>query len=332
METRKIYMSGGSSYVVSLPKRWVEESGLKSGDSLAIEARGNSLLLEPVLKEFENPSRELRISTISTPEALERQLIAHYLAGYEMIKIVFDVNESVKFREVVRNVMSCLIGVELMEETSEYILLEVLFDNRKMPTIKVLKRMHAICKSMLEDVARAIEDGISIKPEIAYREGEIDKLYFLVVRQLKCALQFHQISSKLGIENTRDCLGYRVIVKNIERIADHVRSVAEVSSELITRGNSLKEYLPIMRKVEHVYNASVEAIIDMDYERLEEVFEMSDALIDELEGYFNSLFSEPSVEIALLKKSILDSLSRVVSYSEGIAEIGVNYSVPMPKI
>jgi phosphate uptake regulator len=36
METRKVYVSGGSTYVISLPKKWVRKTDLKAGDSLEI--------------------------------------------------------------------------------------------------------------------------------------------------------------------------------------------------------------------------------------------------------------------------------------------------------
>ncbi|MCI4317652.1 MAG: AbrB/MazE/SpoVT family DNA-binding domain-containing protein, partial [Thermoplasmata archaeon] len=37
MEGRKLQLAGGSTYVVSLPKRWVLNAGLKAGDMLFID-------------------------------------------------------------------------------------------------------------------------------------------------------------------------------------------------------------------------------------------------------------------------------------------------------
>jgi phosphate uptake regulator len=50
-ETRKIQYTGGSSYIVSLPKKWVQDLGLKQGDNVVILRQGNSLLqLAPASK------------------------------------------------------------------------------------------------------------------------------------------------------------------------------------------------------------------------------------------------------------------------------------------
>ncbi len=38
---------------------------------------------------------------------------------------------------------------------------------------------------------------------------------------------------KLGIENQRDCLGYRIAVKALERIADHIENIAKSYIQLI---------------------------------------------------------------------------------------------------
>ncbi|HEY4657072.1 MAG TPA: AbrB/MazE/SpoVT family DNA-binding domain-containing protein, partial [Candidatus Bathyarchaeia archaeon] len=44
MEFRKLQMTGGASYTVSLPKEWVKEQGLKVGDVVAIIRGSDSSL------------------------------------------------------------------------------------------------------------------------------------------------------------------------------------------------------------------------------------------------------------------------------------------------
>src|SRR2546423_15392689 len=41
MEGRKLQLTGGSKYVVSLPKRWGPDAGLKAGDTLFLETPGD---------------------------------------------------------------------------------------------------------------------------------------------------------------------------------------------------------------------------------------------------------------------------------------------------
>ena len=41
-ETRKIQFTGKSSYIVSLPKQWIIDVGLKQGDQVRIVRKGTS--------------------------------------------------------------------------------------------------------------------------------------------------------------------------------------------------------------------------------------------------------------------------------------------------
>jgi phosphate uptake regulator len=53
-EIRKIQFTGNSTYIISLPKKWVTELGLKAGSQLIISQQNNSLILTP--KDMAKPS------------------------------------------------------------------------------------------------------------------------------------------------------------------------------------------------------------------------------------------------------------------------------------
>ncbi|MCK5904749.1 MAG: AbrB/MazE/SpoVT family DNA-binding domain-containing protein, partial [Gammaproteobacteria bacterium] len=43
-ETRKIQFTGKSTYIISLPKQWITELGLKQGDRVSVDRKGVSSL------------------------------------------------------------------------------------------------------------------------------------------------------------------------------------------------------------------------------------------------------------------------------------------------
>ncbi len=45
MEVRKVQVVGGTTFIVSLPKKWVREAGLKPGGELILIPKGSSSLL-----------------------------------------------------------------------------------------------------------------------------------------------------------------------------------------------------------------------------------------------------------------------------------------------
>ena len=48
-QVRKIQFTGNSSYIVSLPKEWIKDQGIKRGDQVNVVRQGSSVLeIKPV--------------------------------------------------------------------------------------------------------------------------------------------------------------------------------------------------------------------------------------------------------------------------------------------
>ena len=326
VETRKIYMSGGSSYIISLPKKWVLENNLKPGDSVFVFKKDNSLIIEaqPTIEE-KRKSVSIKTSQALSTDSLERLIIAYYLNGYDEIKIILDKRDNLRFRDVVRRLPELLIGVEIVEDTDREILLEILLDEERIPTIKALKRINLIIRSMLHETFKIMKErNVELAKDVITREREIDRLYFLVVRQLKN----NELLEKMNIKH-RDALGYRMVVKSMERIADHIENIARVQINLINKNiEPIEGCLSLVNMVSKVYEESTKAFFNKDIKIAELAFEDLEKFRKKHEEVANMLFNKNiNVSEAILFKSLLDSLARIGSYSSDIAEIAINMSV-----
>jgi phosphate uptake regulator len=329
MEARKVYVSGGSTYVISLPKKWVNKTNLKPGDSLIVTEHGSSLLIETSVIEKESRTKEIKISQITSSEALERILIAFYLVGYDTIKIKLDRKDHLAYREIIRNILDYLIGVEIVEDTNEAMTLEIMLDYKRMSTMPILQRMFSINKSMLLDLGKALKNmDIGLTKDIIVREKEIDRLYFLVVRQLKSAVEYPQVAEKLGIESQRDCLGYRIVVKVLERIADHIENIAKsyVQLSVIQKEAHLDQYIDLTNNTVTTFEKSIQALFIRDDEKAEIVFHELKKIEKSQSDISKGLFEIEDIQSAILMKTMLDSLGRIASYSGDIAEVAINMS------
>ncbi len=336
METRKIYMTGGSTYVVSLPKRWVKNSGLKKGDSVVVTAQEGSIIIEPGEVERRASEIEIRMSDVPSLDALKRLIIAYYLVGYDTIKILLDKKKGgLDYKEGIRKSLRFLVGVEIVEDIGDSITMEILLDHQRMPTPRVLKRVYLINKSMLMDMITAFENlDRRLAEDVVLREREIDRLYFLVVRQLKSAVRFQRISENLGITYQRDSLGYRIAIKSFERIADHLENIAESFITLMVAEKEVDttKFLELAPVVKEMYENAALAFFRQDAVLVDEVFKKAKE-IDRIHlRVSNELFDnkEVNVQSSILQKTILDSLSRIAGYSTDIAEIAINMSVKVP--
>src|SRR3972149_1358865 len=330
METRKVYISGGSTYVISLPKKWVKKASLKAGDSLVVTEQGSSLLIETSVIEKRSSVKEIKISQMISSEALERLLIAFYLVGYDTITIKLDRKDHLPYRKSIRKILDYLIGVEIVEDTNDSMTLEVMVDYRRMMTKQILQRIYSINRSMLLDLGKALNTmDVGLAKDVIVREREIDRLYFLVVRQLKSAVEYQQIAEKLGIENQRDCLGYRIVVKVLERIADHIENIAKSYIQLleIKKEASLDDFIKLNNSIVTIFEKSVQALFTRNNELAENIFQELKEIKKTHSDISNQLLHPKDIQSAILHKTMLDSLGRIASYSGDIAEIAINMSV-----
>jgi antitoxin component of MazEF toxin-antitoxin module len=129
LEYRKIQRVGKGSYVVSLPKDWVRDLGLKKGETLALEVQeDSSILLLPskILegrKEDEQSYRkEYRIGVDPRDDAQSvcRRITSLYVISADLIHVHFREGRVPPEHKAAINHLSknLLLGSEIISETS----------------------------------------------------------------------------------------------------------------------------------------------------------------------------------------------------------------------
>ena len=224
MELRKIQRTSGGTFFVCLPKDWAEKNGLKRGSTVSVfEAPDGRLIIDPKY-DFETP---LQTVVIKPSPFLERQIIGNYLLGYDIIEVESKGRISLADRELVKNVSSRLIGLEIVEENYSKIVLQSLLEPSSFPPEKILKREYSIASGMHRDAVTALIEGNpqSARNVIA-RDDEVDRLYFLLVRTLRKVIRYPRLGEKLGIKPI-ECLDYRLAASFIEDIGDRSVQIAE---------------------------------------------------------------------------------------------------------
>lgn len=89
-QLRKVQLTGGSTYVVSLPKNWAKAAGIKPGDHVQLIPQPDmSLLIVPGEGKKREELSEVLIDAplAENPEDTARELIACYLVGYDIIRL-----------------------------------------------------------------------------------------------------------------------------------------------------------------------------------------------------------------------------------------------------
>ena len=334
-ETRKLQYTGGSSYIVSLPKKWIQDLGLKQGDHVTILRQGNSMLqIAPASKHVTKEQKEATIAVgkENNPYFIARKLIALYFLGFNVITIVPKEDRLLaEQREVIKNIVRrVLMGTEIIADSASGITLQVLINLHDLSVDAAFKRMLLIAKSMYRDTLLALkENNIELAEEVVKSDDEVDRFSFYIVRQLKIAIKNEHLLKEIGLEEPRNCLGYRLIAKSVERVADHAVVIAK---DVMDNPHPLNK--EVVEKIANMSYFALEVLDDAclsmfkrDYEAADKAIEKS-RRIDEMEKSILRAVSKPRDFNELYRiKLITENIRRVAEYASDIAEIVLNMTV-----
>ncbi|HUV03052.1 MAG TPA: phosphate uptake regulator PhoU [Desulfobacteria bacterium] len=330
-EKRKIQLTGGSTYTISLPIKWAREAGVKQGDELSLVQRADKSLVLTPLKEKEEQIKyaELVLSEKESFEGNFRYLIAHYLVGYDVVKLLSPGGFEAEARKRIKaEVRKRLIGMEVVGESSQEIVLKSFLKYEDFTLRDAIRSMYKIIVSMLEDAISALEKSDHNRAkDVIERDNEIDRFYLLTVRQLKAVISDPELAKKIGESRQRDSLGYRIIVKTMERMGDHVESIAR-NSMMMSSSVGIKSIKEIGTRTTELFTKTLASLSDMNIEKANEAIQGAKLLSEDVESINERIMAEKwSANDKIHAIFIMESLGRIARYCEDIAEVAINLGI-----
>ncbi len=331
-EKRKIQLTGGSTFTISLPIKWARNAGLKQGDELIIRLRGDkSLLITPVkVKRDQLNCAEFTLSEHEDFEGNFRLLISYYLVGYDIVKLTSPKGFSAEERKWIKEeVRRRLIGMEVVGESAREIILKSFLKYEDFTLQDAIHSMSKIIVSMLGDAISSLRKrDNNLAEDIIERDDEIDRFYLLIVRQLKAAMSDPELAKKIGVDRHRESLGYRIIVKSMERIGDHVENIAKNSTKVMVPEEDIKSIERIGYTIIELFNKTLDALADMNISKANEAIKDAKRMSGMSEALSEHLISEEDGNTDKVHAlSVLQSLERIGKYCEDIAEVTINMGI-----
>jgi phosphate uptake regulator len=334
---RKVQVTGGNSFVVSLPKTWVNDVGLRARDPVAVLIQPDSSLLIVPRRDIRTASKSeavLEASQGLDKDFLLRHFISYYLAGYDTIRIVLGRSDGALRGFIREGIRRKLVGVEIIEESSGGILTQCLSGYVDLPLKKALERMAIIAGGMLSDSITVLQGGgKEMAAEVIERDDEVDRFYHFLLRQLNTAVRDRSVIQEIGLTSTRDCLGYRLVVKSAERVADHAAGIAAQAENLQTLPESVVKKVSEMTTMSRkVFDSSISALLRMDGKVAEDAIAKSKDVV-QLEGKLSSevqALRMTGTQVASAKL-MLEGIRRAAEYGSDIAEVAIDLAVAEPQ-
>lgn len=335
-ELRKVQVTGGSTFIISLPKAWVEQMGLQRGSVVRITQKDDlTLCLTPEGADATDTQKKVIINPTQedTPESIVRRVVSAYLMGYNIIQLRstqqrLDSGHRFNVKDFTRKK---LVGTEILADLPQDLTLQVLLSYAELSVKDALRRMSVIAASMHRDAIIALgTDDVNLAREIVAMDDEVDRFNLYIIRLLKVAVVDGHILKESGLKSPRECLGYRLITKSVERMADHAVNIAHNRLELtlsIVDSELLSELKKLSDFALEIFENAMEAVFDENYQEADAVLDMAQRTRNmEAEILHLIIKHAPPEEVPALRL-IVESILRTAEYGADIAETVLNMTV-----
>ncbi|ADJ14235.1 phosphate uptake regulator PhoU [Halalkalicoccus jeotgali] len=332
MDTRKVQVTGGSTFTVSIPKEWATDSGVEAGTEVAFYPDGDSLLLSP-RGDDEVVEGTLDIGDLHGRD-LTRAVVTMYVSGFDVIRLETG-QVTAEQRRSVRDATQGLVGLEVVEETGEHVVLQDLLDSGQLSVHNAVTRMRLIATTMLADAVRAlIEDDDDLAADVIERDDDVDRLWFMVSRVFRSTLRNPGAAAEIGL-GREACFDYHSSARQLERIADHSAKIATIALDLGTVPEDVGAGLDALHEdAIAVVERSMDAFLEEDSSRATRLANQAREDVEAIDEHTRNaderIRNLDDAHQAQFLGLVIDSLSRTADYGGNIAETALQKAAPRP--
>ena len=325
MEARKVQITGKSTYMITLPKKWAVDVGLQPGSLVSITYRDDgTLLLTPPMDRPLVSRKTLKIDSDMSSE-LKMDIIGAYVMGHQFIELHASMIPP-EIRKEVKELCKNLIGSEIVEEARDKIVIYDILNPGEFTIEKGLKRMNALVSGMLKDLIDVFNERIKeeMLSEIGGRDEEVDRVYLLILKQFIRRLKAGWVSKEDQL-NLVEAFHYRLAADNLERIGDHTVKIANTLRSIDFDKDVPKDIIGRLVEVGKDSLDSIEkgviSLRSTDRKLASRILNANERIKEKISEISQLTIATPN---ALPLGIITDSISRIGDYAENIAELAID--------
>ena len=349
---RRVQCTGRGSYIISLPKEWVQDLELKRGSEIAFNIQPDSTLtLVPrKIQEKEGRGNEakpkeyyINIDPKENIQSILRMIRALYAIGADIIRVHFkNPQDAVKYKNEIKNLSrDNFLGSEIIDETADEITLQILIKHSEFPIEKAVRRMAIVALSANRDAIAALKDkNTALFDSVIHSHNDVNRLGLYIVRQLKYGIE-RNLYRELGFRTPKEFLLYRIAVNDIESIAQNAMNIINhlgalqklIDEETLFVKDPIDEEIynqlgNFSSQAHQLYDDSIKALFKREYKDAEKLISKRESL-HPLENELIMLMSSKKLDpnIASILRLIFDSSRRIMDYSGNMAELTLNRTV-----
>ncbi|NHK30334.1 MAG: phosphate uptake regulator PhoU [Asgard group archaeon] len=327
---RKIQLTGKSTYTISLPRDWITRYNIEQGEELSIleQADGTLLISKGVLSTSKEKDIVIDIDKIDDINLLEKLIISKYLAGYSKIIIRSRNDIPPKISKAISTTVSNLIGSEIISEGFKEVEIRDLAIHGEFPLDKALRRAHLIARNMqIVAIESFLNSDIESAKDIFERENSVDRLYFLIRREIVSALENPTFLKELNLK-PQEVLYIYPVAKSLEKIADHCESISQSCLDL-GKGKIIEEETKVYldkysRQAVEIHTQAIQAFLSKKIDLAFKAIKIYEKLQQQLTDNKLSRERSKNIDAEIQIQHVERHLDRICGYGLDIAEMAID--------
>lgn len=329
MQARKVQLTGGSTYTISLPKQWADEHDINAGRKLYLQPNGDASLVVRVAPPQEVETTTARVTVDGyTDDNLRRTIQALYTAGLDKFTLTVANDFSTTQRRICTDVVTNLVGLEVLEETGTRIVFKNMLQNNEGSIRQAVLQLEYVVIWMHRNAVMALANADTERAEhVIERDDEADRLFGLVNRRFQRVLTSLQEIEQLGFDRPT-MFDYYTTARQLERVADHAEKIATIVLRLENPSavDSLDELVSLAHQSrEIIVDAASVLLGGGSVDQANAAFTACDELLEAIDSLDRTLHNS-SASDAYLLALVLDSVRRTAEYGGNVAETMIQSS------
>lgn len=310
--TRRVQLTGGSTFTVSLPSKWVQRAGLVKGSEVDISESGITLVLDPRSGEGTQKAKTLIIAKEVDDVLLERVLTSIYISYFDVLTIKTAKLMEQKVRDAVKRFARRVMGVEIFEESSNSIMLQNVLNSYNFTIWNALRRMSLNVETMISDTLESMKlKDSKMMLNVIERDDEVDRYQWYIFRE-----------TKASISTSSNSVYALILSRILERTADHTVNICKILGKIDRQSSAVLEHLSSFLEFSlGMYRESMEAFYSKNVDRMNDLVEKK----QEVYGIKDKILSDPKLKDLPTATAASEEILRIALYSTDTAELGMDY-------
>ncbi|MFG1546105.1 MAG: PhoU domain-containing protein [Thermoplasmataceae archaeon] len=310
--TRRVQLTGGSTFIISLPSKWVKEARISKGSEVIIDDSQGVLT---VTHSQARPKENARILTVTgkpNPEYFQRVLTSLYIAGFDTLTIKSPKYMDAGMVDAISRFSRLVMGVEIFDESSRSVVLQNVLDSKSFPLPNAVRRMSLNVQTMIEDTINGISGSDSaLLDSVINRDDDVDRYQLYVYREVKS-----------GESDESNSVFYLIFSRILERIADHAVNLCKLWKTVPEHsGKESESIVEFLRESGQMYNEAVDAFYAKKFDSLDPIIGKKASVTARKDEILRSLQGGEMVAIVVPSS---EEIVRIGLYATDIAELAMD--------